>query len=140
MSINQEHRASPSVTPPLAAVPAAAQQPRVPVATPGGVSPIRAFLNSRGSGRLADSSFAALILLCAFIIFVIVLFIFTILTIRSHLSLTTFGWRFFIRQAWDPVAGDFGALPFIYGTVMTSILALCMAVPLALGVAIFLTE
>lgn len=142
MSINQEHRTSPPVTPPLAGIPAAGQQPMVPVvvATPGGDSPIRAFLKGRGSGRLADSSFAAVMLLCACIIFVIVLFIFTILTIRSHLSLTTFGWRFFVRQAWDPVAGDFGALPFIYGTVMTSILALCIAVPLALGVAIFVTE
>jgi phosphate transport system permease protein len=107
---------------------------------PGGVSPIRAFLNSRGSGRLADSSFATVMLLCACSIFVIVLFIFTILTVRSHLSLAAFGWKFFTRQAWDPVSGDFGALPFIYGTLATSILALIIAVPLALGVAIFLTE
>ena len=51
-----------------------------------------------------------------------------------------FGWKFFVRQAWDPVAGDFGALPFIYGTLATSLLALLIAVPLALGVAIFITE
>jgi len=98
------------------------------------------FLNSRGSGRLADQSFAAVMLLCASSIFVIVIFIFTILIARSHESLTAFGWKFFTRQAWDPVAGDFGALPFIYGTLMTSFLALIIAVPLALGVAIFLTE
>lgn len=104
------------------------------------VSPIRAFLNSRGSGRWADSGFAALMLVCACSIFVIVLFIFTILTFRSTLSLHAFGWKFFTRQAWDPVAGDFGALPFIYGTLMTSFLALLIAVPLALGVAVFLTE
>ena len=41
---------------------------------------------------------------------------------------------------WDPVAGDFGALPFIYGTVVTSLLALLIAVPLGLGAAIFLAE
>jgi phosphate transport system permease protein len=139
MSINQERGASPSVKPPLAAVPAPAPQAGGN-ATPATISPIRAFLNSRGSGRLADSSFAALMLLCACSIFIIVIFIFTILILRSHLSLAAFGWKFFTRQAWDPVAGDFGALPFIYGTLMTSLLALVIAVPLALGVAIFLTE
>jgi phosphate transport system permease protein len=79
-------------------------------------------------------------LVCACSIFVIVLFIVTILVLRSQLSLAAFGWMFFTRQAWDPVAGDFGALPFIYGTLVTSMLALAIAVPLALGVAIFLTE
>ena len=138
MSINQEHGASPAVKPPLAAVPAPTGVAATPA--PAATSPIRAFLNSRGSGRLADSSFAALMLLCACSIFVIVIFIFTILILRSHLSLAAFGWKFFTRQAWDPVAGDFGALPFIYGTLMTSLLALAIAVPLALGVAIFLTE
>jgi phosphate transport system permease protein len=101
---------------------------------------IRTFLNSRGSGRLADTSFAVLMLVCACSIFAIVLFIVVILILRSHLSLAAFGWKFFMRQAWDPVSGDFGALPFIYGTIATSLLALLMAVPLALGVAIFLTE
>ncbi len=104
------------------------------------LSPIRDFLNKRGSGRLADNSFAAVMLLCACSIFAIVLFIFGILVIHSKLSLVEFGWKFFTRQAWDPVSGDFGALPFIYGTLATSLLALCMAVPLALGVAVFITE
>lgn len=103
-------------------------------------SPIRAFLSKRGSGRLADNTFAAVMLICACSIFAIVIFIFGILLIHSRLSLVQFGWRFFTRQAWDPVAGDFGALPFIYGTLATSFLALLMAVPLALGVAVFLTE
>jgi len=103
-------------------------------------SVVRNFLNSRGSGRLADASFATLMLICACTIFLIVLFIFWILIHNSHLSLVAFGWKFFTREAWDPVSGDFGALPFIYGTLMTSLLALAMAVPLALGVAIFLTE
>jgi phosphate transport system permease protein len=101
---------------------------------------VREFLNNRGSGRLADASFATVMLLCALSIFGIVIFILGILVIHSRLSLAAFGWKFFTRQAWDPVSGDFGALPFIYGTLATSFLALCMAVPLALGVAIFLTE
>jgi len=103
-------------------------------------SVIRDFLNKRGGGSLADNSFAAVMLLCALSIFAIVLFIFGILVLHSRLSLAAFGWKFFARQAWDPVSGDFGALPFIWGTLATSLLALCMAVPLALGVAIFLTE
>lgn len=103
-------------------------------------SQIRAFLNARGSGRLADNSFVALMLTCACSIFVIVLFIFVVLIVNSHLSLKAFGWHFFISEAWDPVSGDFGALPFIAGTLLTAFLALLIAVPLALGVAIFLTE
>jgi len=103
-------------------------------------SPIRDFLRKRGSGRVADNTFAAVMLVCACSIFAIVLFIFGILVIHSRPSLVAFGWKFFTRSAWDPVSGDFGALPFIFGTLATSLLALCMAVPLALGVAVFLTE
>ena len=106
----------------------------------GAPSAIRDYLNKRSSGRLADNSFAALMLICACSIFAIVLFILWILILRSHLSLTQFGWKFFTTQDWDPVAGSFGALPFIFGTVATAILALIIAVPLALGVAVFVTE
>jgi phosphate transport system permease protein len=103
-------------------------------------SPIRDFLRKRGSGRVADNTFTAVMLVCACSIFAIVLFIFGILVIHSRPSLVAFGWKFFTRSAWDPVSGDFGALPFIFGTLATSLLALFMAVPLALGVAVFLTE
>jgi phosphate transport system permease protein len=51
-----------------------------------------------------------------------------------------FTWHFFFTTTWDPVAGNFGALPFIYGTLVTSALALLIAVPLGLGAAIFLAE
>jgi len=43
-------------------------------------------------------------------------------------------------SAWDPVAEQFGALPLVFGTVVSSLLALLIAVPLSLGVAIYLTE
>jgi phosphate transport system permease protein len=59
---------------------------------------------------------------------------------QSALSRGKFGWSFFFTRTWDPVAGDFGALPFIYGTLITSALSLVMAVPLGLGAAIFLSE
>ena len=51
-----------------------------------------------------------------------------------------FGWNFFVTQTWDPVSGDFGALTFIYGTLVTSGVALLIAVPLGVGAAIFLAE
>ena len=103
-------------------------------------SPIREFLSKRGSGQLADNVFAGAMLVCALSIFAIVIFIATILVLRSHLTIAKFGLKFFMGQNWDPVSGDFGALPFIFGTLATSVIALILAVPLALGVAIFLTE
>jgi phosphate transport system permease protein len=50
------------------------------------------------------------------------------------------GWQLVIGRDWDPVAGVFGALPFIYGTVVTSALAMVLAVPVGLGLALFLAE
>lgn len=51
-----------------------------------------------------------------------------------------FGWQFLWNRTWDPVFEDFGALPFLYGTVVTSVLALLVAIPMGLGAAIFLAE
>jgi len=59
---------------------------------------------------------------------------------QSSLSRSAFGWHFLVTQVWDPVAGEFGALPFIYGTVVTSVLSLAIAVPFGLGTAVFLSE
>src|SRR3984893_8274807 len=62
------------------------------------------------------------------------------LWIHSSASRGKFGLAFLFTQTWDPVAEKFGALPFIYGTVLTSILALLISVPLGVGAAIFLSE
>jgi len=59
---------------------------------------------------------------------------------ESWAAIRAFGLRFLITSHWDPVAGEFGALPFIYGTLVSSLLALLIAVPLSLGAAIFLAE
>ena len=59
---------------------------------------------------------------------------------NSALARRQFGWGFLVSQTWDPVAGQFGAAAFVYGTLMTSALALIIAVPLGVGVAIFLAE
>jgi phosphate transport system permease protein len=79
-------------------------------------------------------------LLCALSIFAIVALIATELVIHSKLTLTRFGLKFFVGSAWNPVTNDFGALPFVYGTIVSSLVALALAVPLAVGVAIFITE
>ena len=58
----------------------------------------------------------------------------------SWLSLRQFGFRFWRTSTWDPVAGQFGALPFIWGTLYSSLLALLLSTPVALGIAVFLAE
>jgi phosphate transport system permease protein len=58
----------------------------------------------------------------------------------SRLSWHAFGLKFFFQSEWDPVNEQFGALPFVYGTLVSSFLALLIAVPLAVGVAVFITE
>lgn len=103
-------------------------------------SAIRKFLLSRGSSALADRSFRWLMIGCALSIFAIVALIAGELVMRSQLTLAKFGIKFFFGTAWDPVNGNFGALPFIYGTLVSSLVALVIAVPLAVGVSIFITE
>ena len=56
------------------------------------------------------------------------------------LSIEKFGLNFWRTEIWDPVAGQFGALPFIWGTLYSSILALALATPIALGIAVFISE
>jgi phosphate transport system permease protein len=58
----------------------------------------------------------------------------------SWLSLRQFGFSFWRTSTWDPVAGQFGALPFIWGTLYSSLLALVLSTPVALGIAVFLAE
>jgi phosphate transport system permease protein len=62
------------------------------------------------------------------------------LTRQSMLSIQKFGLAFWRTETWDPVAGQFGALPFIWGTLYSSVLALALATPVALGIAVFISE
>jgi len=124
-------------------------------------SAIRTYLLSRGNSANADRIFRWLMVLCALSIFGIVALIALQLVNGSQLSWHKFGFQFFswpkgfsfgsVFKAildpnspqpnyWDPVNGHFSALPFVYGTLISSFLALLMAVPLAIGVAVFLTE
>ena len=59
---------------------------------------------------------------------------------QSMASIQKFGLNFWRTSTWDPIAGEFGALPFIWGTLYSSILALLIATPIALGIAIFISE
>ena len=91
-------------------------------------------------GALADRVFRWSILACALIVLTILALIVWQLVTRSQLSWHAFGWRFFWGQDWDPVNDHYGALPFVYGTVVSSLLALLIAVPLSIGVGVFTTE
>jgi phosphate transport system permease protein len=59
---------------------------------------------------------------------------------QSRLSIREFGWQFWQTDRWDPVAGQFGARPFIWGTLYSSMLALIISTPIALGIAIYISE
>src|SRR4051812_31755661 len=90
--------------------------------------------------RIADEAFRYATLLCAASILGIGGLIFYELIDKSKLSIGQFGWKFFTGTNWDPVSGDFGALPFVYGTLVSSAVALVIAVPLGIGVAVFVNE
>ncbi|HEU4982483.1 MAG TPA: phosphate ABC transporter permease subunit PstC [Acidobacteriaceae bacterium] len=103
-------------------------------------SPIRVYLLGRGNSAVSDAAFRWLMLLSGLSIFAIIGIIAGELVAGSRLTLTKFGLHFFFGTAWDPVNGHYGALPFIYGTLVSSLIALIIAVPLSIGLAIFLTE
>ena len=88
----------------------------------------------------ADQVFRSFVILCALAVLAIVGLIFFELVSQSRLSISKFGFSFLKKQIWDPVAENFGALPFIYGTVVSSLLGLVIAVPLSIGTALFITE
>jgi phosphate transport system permease protein len=90
--------------------------------------------------KVPDNLFAAAMLACGLSLLAIVVLIVIELVLSSRLSLDAFSWRFFTGSNWDPVAGDFGALTFIYGTIVSSLVALVIAIPLSIGVAVFTTE
>jgi phosphate transport system permease protein len=75
-----------------------------------------------------------------FLLIALVCGIGVVLAYHSTPSIQKFGWSFWRTGIWDPVAGEFGALPFIWGTLYSSVLALLIATPVALGIAIFISE
>ena len=93
----------------------------------------------RRSGR-GDARFRLMTWVAAAAVFAIFAGVIGSISMGASLSLGTFGWRFLTSQDWNPVTDRYGALASIYGTLVTSILAMLIAVPVGIGIAIFLTE
>ena len=92
------------------------------------------------TGNTGDAVFRILMLLVALLMVGIVVAMVIALAIDSVPSIRQFGFTFLTSQSWDPIKGHFGALPFVYGTVASSLIALLISVPFSLGIAIFLVE
>lgn len=97
----------------------------------------QSFLKRLGSG---DEIAHLITLIFALSILLITCLLVFELYIHSEVARQKFGWHFLVSTAWDPVFERFGALPFIYGTIVTSAIGLLFAVPLGVGGAIFLAE
>ena len=96
----------------------------------------RPFTNASGQGRLFRGSTGAVAVLVVLMVGAIAF----VLVQDSMLAIRRFGFSFWRTRTWDPVSGEFGALPFIWGTLYSSLLALVLSTPVALGIAVFLTE
>ena len=92
------------------------------------------------TGTLGDKVFRSILLVAATSILLIVAGIFLMMLQNSMPTIERFGIGFLFGSEWKPAQEEFGALPFIYGTVVSSLLALTISVPISLGIAIFLVE
>jgi phosphate transport system permease protein len=95
---------------------------------------------ARSTGQFGDRAFKWLTLLMALSIFALIALIGFELFSGSKLALQKFGWHFLVTSDWDPVNEVFGALPFIFGTLVTSAIALVIAVPISIATAVYITE
>ncbi len=93
-----------------------------------------------GYSRYSDRIFSSLTLVFALVIAGLLLGLVIVLTVDALPAISRFGFSFLSSSAWDPVREAFGALPAIYGTLLSSIIGLLIAVPISLGAAIFLVE
>ena len=91
-------------------------------------------------GRILDVVFANGTRICAFLVLLIIVAIMVSLLVGAWPALKKFGPSFIISKEWNPVTEQFGALVAIYGTVVTSIIAMLIGVPVSFGIAIFITE
>ena len=97
-------------------------------------------LSQASGGEIPDRAFRSVITACGLAVLGVLVLIVYELMAGSRLSWHAFHLRFFVASDWDPVNELFGALPFIYGTLVSSLVALVIAVPLSIGVAVFTTE
>jgi len=94
----------------------------------------------RGGSHFGDRAFKWLTLLMALTVFALIALIGYELTRGSGVALRRFGWHFLVSSDWDPVNEQFGAVPFIFGTLVSSAIALLIAVPISIATAVYLTE
>jgi phosphate transport system permease protein len=92
------------------------------------------------TGNFGDAVFRGALFCCALLLVVIVVAMFFEIGSNARPSIAEFGFGFLKGREWNPIRGEFGALPFVYGTIVSSLLALVIAVPFSLGVAVFLVE
>jgi phosphate transport system permease protein len=92
------------------------------------------------TGNTGDAVFRILMFLVALLMVGIVVAMVLALAADAMPSIRQFGFGFLKSRHWDPIRGEFGALPFIYGTVTSSLIALLISVPFSLAIAIFLVE
>jgi len=92
------------------------------------------------TGNTGDAIFRLVMLGAGLFVVAIVVAKVVALTSDSMLSIRQFGFSFLTGRQWNPIKGEFGALPFIYGTIVSSLIALLISVPLSLGIAVFLVE
>src|SRR5215475_4365521 len=85
--------------------------------------------------RFGDKAFEWLTLAMAFAVVLLIVLVGWELWSGSLLAMKKFGVHFLVRSTWDPVTEEFGALPFIYGTLVSSLIALLIAVPLGIATA-----
>ncbi len=93
-----------------------------------------------GNNNLGDIFFERLTWFFAVLVFFLIIFMGWEMYSHSILSIKKFGWGFLTSTTWDPYSEVFGALPVIFGTIFSSVLGLILAIPLGLGVAVFLSE
>src|SRR6201982_4241868 len=115
----------------------------MPLPTPPeitGSEPLTAAAAMKRPSRFGDKAFEWLTLAMALTVVVLVILIGWELWQGSVLAVKKFGFHFLVTSTWDPVADQFGALPFIYGTLVSSLIALLIAVPVCIATAAYLTE
>src|SRR4051794_41401971 len=104
------------------------------------IGPTRIAVRAGQRGVLADKAFYGLTLLFAVVVLLVLCGVIAALVSGSLPALRKFGFEFLITEAWNPVTEKFGALAPVYGTLVTSAIAMLIGIPVAFGVALFITE
>ena len=103
-------------------------------------APTRTAIAKASASHLGDRAFKWLTLVMALCVFALIVLNGYQLAQGSRLALQKFGWHFLVTSNWDPVNEEYGALPFIFGTLVSSLIALVIAVPISIATAVYLTE